>query len=142
MAQATLTWVREGIFIGTDSTQHSVVLSKTGEGGGVGMKPSELLLVSLASCTAVDIVNILEKKRLPLKKLEVAITGEQDADPPWQFRKIHLTYRILADGITEKALEQAIELSDKNYCSVAASLRGTVQIEHDYEVLSSVDVRA
>jgi len=53
MAQAKVTWHQDRIFVGTDSTKHSVVISTPGEKGGVGMKPSELLLVSLASCTAV-----------------------------------------------------------------------------------------
>ena len=62
MASAVVRWIGGKQFVGIDSTKHSVVLSTADE--GVGMKPSELLLVALASCTAVDVVEILGKKRL------------------------------------------------------------------------------
>ena len=71
MSSATVKWIGGKQFIGVDSTQHSVVLSTPDE--GVGMKPSELLLVALASCTAVDVVEILDKKRAVLKTLEISV---------------------------------------------------------------------
>ncbi len=63
MGKATVTWVQELQFVGTDSTKHSVVVSAPDEANGIGMKPSELLLISLGACTVYDIVNILTKKR-------------------------------------------------------------------------------
>ncbi len=133
MASANVRWIGGKQFIGVDSTKHSVVLSTPDE--GVGMKPSELLLVALASCTAVDVVEILQKKRLTLTSLEISASGEQDADPPWTFRKIHLVYRLRGVGLTETAVRQAIELSEEKYCSVAATVRGKAEITFEYEIL-------
>ena len=107
MAEGSIRWIGGKQFVGQDSTRHSVLLSTPDE--NVGMKPSELLLVSLASCTAVDVVEILQKKRFKLEKLEIKAEAEQDPNPPWAFRKIHLTYTIKADGLTDKDAEQAIE---------------------------------
>jgi putative redox protein len=135
MAEAKITWVKDKIFVGTDSTNHSVVLSSPGEGGSIGMKPSELLLVSLASCTAVDIVNIMKKRRTPIEELEIQVQAEQDEDPPWMFKNVLLSYRIKGEGITDDAAKRAIELSEHKYCSVAASLRGEVNIDYDFEIL-------
>ena len=134
MSNATVRWIGGKQFVGIDSTQHSVVLSTPDE--GVGMKPSELMLVALAACTAVDVVDILAKKRQPLTSLEISATGTQDADPPWTFRKIQLHYKLSGVGLTEKAVAQAIELSEEKYCSVAATLRGVAEISYDYEVVS------
>ena len=139
MAKAIVQWLKDGIFIGTDSTNHSVVLSTDRSGERVGMKPSELILVALAGCTAVDIVNILEKKRMPLEALEIHIEGEQDSEPPWTYKKIHVTYRLKGRDLTDKAVKQAIEISDTKYCSVSASLRNHVEVEHDYEILGDED---
>jgi len=133
MGTVNIQWIGGERFVGIDSTHHSVVLSTTA--AGVGMKPSELLLVALGSCTAVDIVQIMEKKRQPLSHLEIVVNGEQDADPPWTFRKIHITYRVAGKGITDKAISQAIELSEEKYCSVASTLRGVAEITADYEIL-------
>jgi len=133
MAQATVHWIEGKRFIGIDSTNHSVVLSTPSE--GVGMKPSELLLVALAGCTAVDVVDILQKKRIPLAKLEIQTSAEQDPEPPWTFRKIHLKYILQGDGLTEKDAETAISLSEEKYCSVAATLSGKAEITWDYQIL-------
>ncbi|MEK7807455.1 MAG: OsmC family protein [Chloroflexota bacterium] len=101
------------------------------------MKPSDLLLLGLASCTAVDVVEILNKKRMPLSSLEITTSGEQDADPPWTFRKIHMKFRVGGDGLTDKAVQQAIELSEGKYCSVAATVKNTAQITTEYEIINS-----
>lgn len=99
------------------------------------MKPSELMLVALASCTAVDVVEILGKKRIELESLEISAEAEQEKDPPWTFRKIHLLYRLKGEGLTEKDAEQAIHLSESKYCSVASTLRGVAEITTSFEIL-------
>ena len=133
MGTATVRWISGKQFVGIDSTQHSVVLSTPDE--GVGIKPSDLLLVALAACTAVDVVEILTKKRMPLSHLEIRCSGEQDQDPPWTFRKIHLHYTVGGKDLTEKAVEQAIQLSEEKYCSVAATIRATAEIMTEFEIL-------
>lgn len=133
MSNATVRWVTGKQFVGTDSTKHSIVLSPADV--GVGMKPSELLLVALGSCTAVDVVEILAKKRTTLTSLEIQVTGEQDSAPPWTFRKFHIQFILKGKGLTEKAVAQAIQLSDEKYCSVAATVRATAPITTGFEIL-------
>jgi len=133
MTHSTVKWLTGRQFVGTDSTKHSVVLSSSGE--GVGVKPSDMLLVALSSCTAVDIVDILEKKKIKLTLLEIYAEGVQDQDPPWTFRKIHLHYKVAGIGLTRKALEQTIELSESKYCSVAATIRGVAEISTSFDLL-------
>lgn len=138
MSTTTVKWIEGKQFIGVDSTNHSVVLSTPDE--GIGIKPSELLLIAVASCTAVDVVEILTKKHMGLTRLEISTSGEQDQDPPWTFRKIHLHYKLSGKNLTEKAVAQAIQLSEEKYCSVAATVRATVEITTDFEILEeSVD---
>jgi len=133
MSSAAVRWIGGKQFIGIDSTKHSVVLSTPDE--GVGMKPSEMLLVALASCTSVDVVEIMAKRRTPLSMLEVGVSAEQDSDPPWAFRKIHLHYRLAGAGITEDSAKMAIKLSEEKYCSVAATVRGVAEITWDFELV-------
>jgi len=133
MGTATVKWIGGKQFVGIDSTCHSVVLSTPDE--GIGIKPSELLLIAVASCSAVDVVEILTKKRMPLTHLEISSSGEQDQEAPWTFRKIHLHFRLGGKNLTEKAAEQAIQLSEEKYCSVAATIRATAEISTSYEIL-------
>jgi putative redox protein len=133
----TVQWLSGKRFVGIDSTNHSVVLSSKDE--GVGVKPSDMLLIALASCTAVDVVEILSKKCMSLDSMEIITTGEQDADPPWTFRKIHLKYRLSGAGLTDKAVEQALQLSEEKYCSVAATVRATAEITTEFEIICEGD---
>jgi len=135
MATTTVRWLNEQHFVGIDSGGHSVVLS--GQENGIGVSPSQMLLVALASCSSVDVVEILKKKRMKLTLLEVTTSGEQDPEPPWAYRKIHVKYRIGGEGLTDKAVAQAISLSQEKYCSVAATVRGVAQITTEYEIVTS-----
>jgi putative redox protein len=133
MASASVRWITGKQFMGIDSTHHSVVLSTPDE--GIGMKPSDLLLVALAGCTAVDVVEILTKKRMAPSSLEIQTSATQDSEAPWTFRKIELKYLLKGKNLTPKAVEQAIQLSEEKYCSVAATVRGVAEISFTYEIL-------
>lgn len=137
MGSVHVRWIGGQQYVGIDSTNHSVVMSTTAE--GVGMKPSELILVALAACTGVDVVDILTKKRTPLTSLEIQVDGEQDMNPPWPYRKIHITYRLRGKDLTDKGVRQAIELSEEKYCSVSATLRGVAHITTAFEILPDIE---
>ena len=132
MGQAKVRWVGNHTFIGTDSTNHAVLLSSPKE--NIGMKASELLLVSLATCSSYDVVGILEKRKVALRKLEVEVTAVQEKDPPWTFTDIHLKYILAGDGLEPKHAETAIRLSEEKYCSVAATLKGKAKITWEYMI--------
>jgi putative redox protein len=83
----------------------------------------------------VDVVEILEKKRQQLNGLEIQVSAEQDSDPPWTFRKFHLKYILKGRGLTEKMVQQIIQLSEEKYCSVAATVRAVAQITYEFEIL-------
>ena len=132
MAKAVVKWIEGKKFLGVDSTNHSVVLSTPDE--GIGMKPSELMLVALGACSSVDVIGILEKRKVKLTKYEVQISAEQAADPPWTFEKIHLNYILAGQDLNEKDVAKAIELSEGKYCSVAATLKGKAQITTEFVI--------
>lgn len=135
MVTTKVHWLKDNHFVGIDSNNHSVVLS--GQKDAIGISPSETLLIALASCSAVDVVEILKKKRKQLTMLEVSASGERDPNPPWAYRKIHVTYRLAGQGLTDKAVEQAIKLSQEKYCSVAATVSGVAELSWEYEIVAN-----
>ena len=136
MAEATIKWLEAKRFVGIDSTNHGIVLAVPGEEeGGIGVKPSELMLLALGGCTAVDVVGILQKKRQKLTGFEIRVTGSQQADPPWTFQQFHIHYIVKGRGLSRKAVEDAIHLSHEKYCSVSATLRLAVPITDDFEIV-------
>ena len=134
MPITTVRWVSGKQFVGTDSRNQSVVLS--GDDPAKGVSPSQMLLVGLSACTAYDVLDIMAKKRKPLTLLEIVADGEQDAEPPWAYRRIHLKYRVSGSDLTVKAIEQAVQLSQEKYCSVAATVRGVAEITTEIEIIS------
>jgi putative redox protein len=126
-------WLDKLEFVGTDSTKHSLVMSSQDEENATGLKPSELLLLALGGCTAVDVVTIMRKKRQAVTGLEINVRGEQDKNPPWTFRHIHLEYVVRGKGLSEKGLAQAIEISEEKYCSVKNSL--TCEVTSSYRIV-------
>lgn len=134
MSEVTLRWTGEGLTFRSQATYGDPIL--TGQDPeGPGSKPSDLLPISLAACTVYDVVVILRKQRQDLQALEVRITSEQDPDPPWTFRSIHMHF-VLTGAVDDRKASRAIELSESKYCSVAATLRSVVRLSHSYEIVT------
>ena len=133
MPTTSVRWVTGKQFVGTDGNNHSIVLS--GDNPHKGVSPSQMLLVALSACTAIDVLSIMEKKRKPLTMLEIFADGEQDPHPPWAYKKIILTFRVSGHELNDKAIAQAIELSHDKFCSVAATIRGVADIETRFEIV-------
>ena len=133
MPTTTIRWIQGKQFVATDSHGHSIALTGDDEHGGI--RPSQALLIALGACSSVDVVEVLRKKRLVLQSLDVTVTGEQENDPPWPYRKIHVSYRLKGEGLTEKAVAQAIKLSEEKYCSVSATVRGVAEVTTEFEIL-------
>jgi putative redox protein len=99
-----------------------------------GLKASDLLLMSAASCSTYEVVMILKKQREPLKSLEVVCTGKQESEPPNRFTHIHLHYTLKGD-LTHKNVKKAIHLSEDKYCSVINTLKSSLKITSDFEII-------
>ncbi len=141
MSQVALKWTGEGsrMFVGRDSRGHVLVAgSWPGEAETwqewQAVKPSDLLLLSLASCSAYDVVMILERQRQKLVNLYVRVEGEQQPEPPYAFTHIHLHYVVEGVNLDEDRVARAIALSEEKYCSVAATVRGVAELTHSQEV--------
>ena len=96
-----------------------------------GPSPMELVLMGRCSCTAVDVVSILHKKREAFTSLTVSADAERAPNAPSVFTHIHLTYH-LGGKVSPKAAEDAVALSKNKYCSVSKMLEKAVAI--DYEI--------
>ena len=134
MSEVHLDWLKGKTFVGTDSTRHAVVISSSDEANGTGAKPSDLLLLGLASCASVDVIEILKKKRQPPEAMEVRVEGIQEAEPPWTFRKIQMRFLFRGALLQPAAVEQAIRLAEEKYCSVAATIRCAAEITTSFEI--------
>jgi putative redox protein len=133
MQVATVKWLGGEEFLAEMPSGHAVVFDADRKHNSAP-GPMEMLLGALGSCTAVDVAVILEKKRQKMGSLEIEISGERASEPPTVWTKIDMIYR-LTGALEEKAVRDAIELSQNKYCSVAATLRKTAEITYRFEIL-------
>ncbi|MGH7670590.1 MAG: OsmC family protein [Gemmatimonadaceae bacterium] len=94
-----------------------------------GQSPTDALLSALATCSAIDVVDILAKRRTPVSALEVEVVGERSATAPRRFLAIDLTFQVTGAGIDRVQAERAVSLSLERYCSVASSLAPDIVIQ-------------
>ncbi|MCI0395353.1 MAG: OsmC family protein [Chloroflexi bacterium] len=141
MSNIAVKWTGEGsqMFIGRDSFGHIVVSGSWPSDDPEwqewkGLKPSDLLLISLASCSAYDVVNIMQRQRQKLRDLCVNVQGQQEPQPPYCFTHIHLHYILEGEALDSRKVERAIRLSQDKYCSVAATIRGVARLSYTYEI--------
>lgn len=133
MQTATVKWVSGEQFLATLPSGHAVPVDSNREHNSAP-GPMELMLAALGSCTATDVVQILEKKRQKLESLEIVIQGERAKEPPTVWIKLEMVYKIRGK-VEDKAARDAIQLSLDKYCGAAATLRKTAEISFRYEIL-------
>ena len=108
-------------------------MSGTGDGPGSGPSPSELMLLAVGGCTAMDVASILRKMRQPLEGLRVEVRGTKADEHPRRFLAIEVLYRLRGD-LSEDRVRRAIELSETRYCAMEATLRGRVELSSRYVI--------
>jgi putative redox protein len=106
---------------------------KKGGGNEDGFKPTELLLYGVASCTGIDVVRILEKKRQKLESLEIRVEADQNEDYPKPFHTLRVHY-IARGEVNERALASAIQLSEGKYCVVSQTIEEPARITTSFEI--------
>ncbi|MEM7118584.1 MAG: OsmC family protein [Chloroflexota bacterium] len=128
------------MFIGRDSFGHVAIAGSWPKDGDdswtewKGLKPSDMLVMSLASCSAYDVVMILKRQRQAVAGVYISADAQQAPEPPYEFTHIHLHYTVKGENLDPKKVERAIDLSENKYCSVAATIKGVTKITHDFEV--------
>lgn len=132
--RARVHYAGDEFFIGTTPSGVSQTIDVKGDRHSAP-SPLELLLVSVAACTAADVISILEKKRQDVTAYDVEVTGDRVADFPRKFVKFHVHHIVQGRNVSEEAVKHAIELSDQKYCSVAATVRPTAEITTSYAII-------
>jgi putative redox protein len=135
--KARVKWVENVTFVAESGSGHALVLDGAPEAGGrnLGMRPMELLLLGLGSCTAFDVVHILRRGREPVSDCVVEVEAERAPTDPKIFTRIHLRYVVAGRGLAAVKVERAVKLSAEKYCSASIMLAKTAEITHDWEVI-------
>ena len=137
--KARVKWVEGATFVGESGSGHAIVMDGPPESGGrnIGIRPMEMLLIGMGGCTAFDVVMILNKARQPVADCVVEIEAERAETVPKVFTRIHVHFIVSGDGLSDKQVARAVQLSAEKYCSASIMLGKAAEISHDYEIVSA-----
>jgi len=137
--EARVKWHENAVFVAESGSGHAIVVDGPAEIGGrnLGPRPMELMLMSVGSCSAVDIVQILKKARQPVAGCEVKVSGERADTDPKVFTKIHLHFVVSGEGLSENHVRRAVQLSAEKYCSASIMLGKAAEISHSHEIATA-----
>ncbi|KAJ3072132.1 hypothetical protein HK102_006312 [Quaeritorhiza haematococci] len=119
-------------FLCHDANNNQVLMSGSDE---PGVSPMKVLLMALGSCASVDTTGILRKQKQDIHDLKVKVSGQRGVEHPRPYEKIHMTYVVTGKNLDEGKVKKAIDMSTEKYCGVHASLKGSVDISYDVEIV-------
>jgi putative redox protein len=122
--KVTINWEQAQRYRGTSERGHETFFDTTVKGGGLdsAASPMETVLEAAGACTAMDVIQILRKKRKTIESFGIALEAERAEDYPHVFTKIKMDFHLVSPDATLHDLAQAIELSWEKYCSVSIML--------------------
>lgn len=138
---AVAQWAGDDFFVATSPGGHAIAV-ETNSKRGAAPTPMELLLMALGGCTGVDVVSILRKKRMEVTAYRVEVAGERREEFPKRYTRIDLRHVVTGRGLTEKAVADAIHLSETKYCSVSASISPEVRLVSTFEIVQAPEPTA
>lgn len=134
---AKVTWKGRMSFEGKADSGFSVPLGTVPQVGGDndGFRPLELMAVSLAGCTAMDVISILQKKQQKVDEFEVEVHTDRAEEHPKVFTNIQIHYKIRGENVSREAVERAVQLSEEKYCPAQAMLKKVVPMDLKISIL-------
>ncbi len=132
--QARVKWTDGLCFVGESASGHQVVMD--GNQAERGPSPMEMVLMSVGSCSAIDVVSILQKGHHAVTGCEVDLTSTRRETAPRLFTSINLHFNVTGEALSEQAVESAVKLSAEKYGSVALMLGKAVTMTHSFSVLT------
>jgi len=137
--EAKVVWQERLVFTGIADSGFPIRLDSRKEVGGSdsGVRPVELMAISTAGCTAMDVISILQKKRQQVTAFEVLAHVTRAQEHPRKILKMVIEYEVSGVDIDPQAVERAVELSEEKYCSSIATLRGNVEFERKIVIKNS-----
>jgi putative redox protein len=133
---ARIKLVENVCWVGETGSGHGVVIDGPPDIGGrnLGVRPMELVLLGVGSCSAMDVMHILRKARQAVTDCVVELKGRRAEADPKVFTDIHMHFIVTGQALKEAQVKRAVELSAEKYCSASIMLKATVNITHSYEL--------
>lgn len=134
----TSQWVDGRCFVASNETGQSVVMDGMAASDGLkrGASPMEMLLMGVAGCSSIDVIDIAKKQRQQVLDCITTVTAERADEIPRVFTKIHIHFKVIGRQLKEEFIAKAVELSAEKYCSASIMLSKAAKVSHSFEIVS------
>ena len=131
-----ISWL-DGMAFEANVSGKKIIIDAVEKVGGKnrGPQPKPLMMVSLAGCTAMDVISILEKMRVKVDKFNVRVEGELTEEHPKHFIKMNIIYEFKGKNLPLAKIEKAVNLSQDRYCGVTYNYSESFEISHEIRIL-------
>lgn len=129
-------WIN-GMAFETDINGHKLIMDAAESSGGSnkGPRPKPLMLAALAGCTGMDVVSILAKMRVDVKKFRILVEAQQTEEHPKHYAEIKLIYEFTGKDLPMDKLEKAVSLSEERYCGVNAVYKKAMKVSYEIRIV-------
>lgn len=140
MSKVNISWEGNMKFVGTDDSGFDIPMDASAIYGGAneGVRPMELMLMSLGGCTGIELSHILKKMRVQFDTLKIEVTGNRVEDHPKIFDTINVIYKFTGDNVPAEKVTKAIRLAEQVYCSAANMMNKVAKITYQFEINGTV----
>ncbi|AEG60717.1 OsmC family protein [Desulforamulus ruminis] len=140
MSKVNITWEGNMKFVGTDDSGIQIPMdaAEIYGGQGQGVRPMELMLMSLGGCTGIEVTHILNKMRVTFDDLKIEVTGSRVQDHPKVFGGIQVVYRFTGKDVSADKVNKALQLAEQVYCSAANMMNKVAKIDYSFEINGTV----
>ena len=137
----TTVWMDEMAFEASVNG-HKIILDAEANVGGLdrGPRPKPLMQVSLAGCTAMDVISILKKMRVEVEDFRVHVDGELTEEHPKHYSKMHIIYEFTGKNLPMAKIEKAVTLSQDRYCGVSYLYKKVMDLTYEIVVHDTAKV--
>ncbi len=136
MSQVNITWEGKMKFVGADDSGNKVSMDAAPIYGGEnqGVRPMELMLMSLGGCTGIELGHILNKMRIVYDRLDIEVSGNRVEEHPKVFSNIHVVYRLSGENIPADKVNKALQMAEQVYCSASNMIKKVAEITYSIEI--------
>jgi len=129
-------WIN-GMAFETEINGHKLIMDAAESSGGTnkGPRPKPLMLAALAGCTGMDVVSILAKMRVEIKKFRILVEAQQTEEHPKHYAEIKIIYEFTGKDLPMEKLEKAVSLSEERYCGVNAVYKKAMKVSYEIRVV-------
>lgn len=140
MSKVNITWEGNMKFVGTDESGFKIPMDASSIYGGKneGIRPMELMLMSLGGCTGIELGHILNKMRVVYDRLDIEVSGHRVEEHPKVFSDIQVVYRLSGENIPVEKVNKALQMAEQVYCSASNMIKKVAEITYSIEINGTV----